>query len=175
MHGIIYLQLKKFLTTVTDTDKVKTIYQDAGVQGKFYDATKHYPDEELVSILNSACKHLNLDREIALNEFGKFMTPGLITTYKGYIKPEWKCLDLLENIENTMHKAVRASNPGAEPPRLVVTRVSPGEVRIDYTSPRKMISLGEGIIAKIAEHFNEGISIVKSTIPNGTRLTVKKQ
>jgi hypothetical protein len=115
-----------------------------------------------------------LDRETALSEFGKFMAPGLISTYKAYIKPEWKCLDLLENIENTIYKAVRITNAGAEPPKLAVSRTNSGEVRIDYTSPTKMISLGEGIIVKIAEHFNEKISIVKSPIPNGTRLTVKK-
>jgi hypothetical protein len=35
MHGIVYLQLKKFLQTATDPAKLKTIYEEAGVANKF--------------------------------------------------------------------------------------------------------------------------------------------
>ena len=69
---------------------------------------------------------------------------------------------------------MRASSPGAEPPQLVVTRINGNEVRIDYTSPRQMISLGIGIVKKIGELYNEKLSITKSNIPNGTRLAIQK-
>ncbi|MBS1952350.1 MAG: hypothetical protein OJF59_001962 [Cytophagales bacterium] len=174
MHGIVHQQLNKFLKTLADTDTINSIYKEAGVFGKFYDATKHFADEELAAILTATCKKLNIGRDAALEEFGKFITPALLVTYKSFIKPEWKALDLLEHIENTIHKAVRASNPGALPPQLEIIRESANEVVINYTSPRKMQAFGIGIIKKIAEHYNEKIQIVQSAIPGGTRIQLKK-
>ena len=174
MHGIIFLQLRKFIKALSNDNVTEKIYKDSGMGTKFYDATKIYPDAEIVSILNSACKNLNVDRETALEEFGKFIAPGLLTTYKSFIKPEWKCMDLLENIENTIHKAVRASNANATPPALKITRPSLNEVVILYHSTRHMISLGIGIIKKIAEHYNEKVIISKMVTSEGTQLTIKK-
>ncbi|MBS1489117.1 MAG: heme NO-binding domain-containing protein [Bacteroidetes bacterium] len=174
MHGIIFLQLQKFIKASSSPEVFSKIMDEAKLRGKFFDATKAYPDEELVAIFSTTCKTLNLDPEVALEEFGKFITPSLLTTYKPYIKNEWGCMDLLENIESTIHRVVRASNAGASPPELVITRINPAEVQIDYTSKRKMISLGIGIIKKIAEHYNEQITISKTAIPNGTRLKVSK-
>jgi hypothetical protein len=174
MHGIIHLLLKKFLDSLADAETVKAIYQESGQYGKFFDATKNHPDEALLAILTIACQRLKIDPDTALEEFGKFITPNLLNTYRSYIKPEWKCLDLLENIETTIHRTVRMVNPDATPPSLVVTRITPTEIRIEYTSQRKMISLGIGIVKKLADHYKENLSITKSSIPNGTRLTVTK-
>src|SRR5574337_55977 len=102
MHGIIFLQLQRFIKSAANQEVLNTIMDDAKFRGKFFDATKSYPDEELVAILNSACKVLKLDQEVALEEFGKYITPSVLTTYKPYIKSEWKCMDLLENVETTI-------------------------------------------------------------------------
>jgi hypothetical protein len=174
MHGIILFQLKKYLEAATDSAGMKSIYQEAGYSDTFFDLTKEHPDEAIETIIRVACEKLQLDRNVALEEFGKFLTPNLMVTYRSYINPEWKCLDLLENVETTIHRTVRRANPEAKPPQLVVTRVSAREVRIDYTSKRDMIALGVGIITKVAQHYKENLSIDKAVIPGGTRLTIRK-
>jgi len=107
-----------------------------------------------------------------LEEFGKFIAPGLIKTYKPYIKEEWDCMDLLEHIENTIHRIVRHDTPEATPPILLINRTKDNEVVIKYTSNRHMVSLGIGIIKAMAEHFNENITIVKTPTKDGMQLKV---
>jgi serine/threonine protein kinase len=50
-------------------------------------------------------------------------------------------------------------NPGAQPPILDVVRTSDDELRIIYTSDRKLCRLAKGILVGIARHFGESISV----------------
>ena len=109
-----------------------------------------------------------------LASFGKYIGPELIKTYSAYINSEWDSLDLLENIEQTMHSVVRMNSPEAEPPNLVIKRNSDNEVIINYTSERKIISLGIGIIEAIGEHYSEGLEVTQTEIPNGVSLLITK-
>ncbi|ELR68734.1 Heme NO binding domain protein [Fulvivirga imtechensis AK7] len=174
MHGIIHLQLRKFLATLTTAEGLKSIYIEAGQDGKFFDATKYHPDETITALLDVACAKLDICREVALEEFGRFIAPNLMNTFKASIRPEWSSLDLLEHVESTIHRTVRVANPGSKPPKLVIQRIRHDEVQIDYTSSRQMISLGIGIIKQIAGHYNEKLSILRSGIPDGIRLTIRR-
>lgn len=172
---IIYLQLRKFLATLTTTAGLESIYTDAGQDGKIFDATKYHPDEAVIAILDVACTKLGISREVALEEFGKFITPGVMKTFKASIRPEWKSLDLLEHVESTIHRTVRTANPGSKPPKLIIQRIRHDEVQIDYTSSRQMISLGTGIIKQIGEYYSEELSIIRTSISGGTRLNIRKR
>jgi predicted hydrocarbon binding protein len=60
-----------------------------------------------------------------------------------------------------MHTAVRLQNPGAEPPKLECSRISPDQVVIVYKSSRKLCPIGKGIIKGIAEHYNDKVTIIE--------------
>ena len=155
MHGIVFNQLFKFVREEHGFDALDKIMENAGLKGKFYDATVSHPDQEIFSIVEAACKLLNADKEVVLEAFGSFLAPSLMKTYYSFLLPSWKTIDLLSNIESTMHKTVRMSQPEADPPKLEVKRLSQNEVDIKYLSERKMHSLGIGLIKGIARHYNE--------------------
>ena len=52
---------------------------------------------------------------------------------------------------------------GAKPPELKVSRTSPNEAVINYTSARKMCSVAKGITKGVAKHYNERILIIETT------------
>ena len=126
-------------------------------------------------MIGAASELLNVDRDTILESFGEFIAPELLRVYRPYIKADWDCMKLLENIETAIHKAVMNNTPDAAPPKLKITRIDEDEIQIEYTSPRKMIALGIGIIKKIAEHYQETLQISQLSIVDGILLTINRQ
>jgi len=159
MHGLIFAEMKRYFGTRFGSDSWDNILKECGIGWKIYLQNREYPDEEAVSILSSASKITGKSIFDILEDLGEFIVPTLITSFKTLIKPEWKTLDLLENTEETIHKAVRVRDPLAKPPYLKTNRLSPEEVVILYNSPRKMCGLAKGIIKGVAGYYNERVLI----------------
>ena len=73
-----------------------------------------------------------------------------MSTNKSMTKPNWKTMELLLYTEETIHKAVRIKNPGAEPPRLQFQQTGPNTLKFNYNSPRQMSAVAKGIIKGVA-------------------------
>jgi predicted hydrocarbon binding protein len=94
-----------------------------------------------------------------LERFGEFIVPDLVKVFGPFIKREWAALDLLENTESVIHRAVRLQDAKASPPQLHITRASPSQVTIEYSSPRRLCAVAKGIMRGIATHYAEPITI----------------
>ena len=173
MHGIVFNQLEKFFKENHGREVLEQLKEEAGVRGKIYLPSKASPDSEMDGIMQAATRILGIDKEVLLERFGRYIAPSLLRTYRSYIKKEWGCMDLIEHVEGTIHKAVRISVPESDPPQLMVVRESNDRIVINYTSNRKMVDFGIGIIHALAEHYNETVSIERLSIPNGTSLIVR--
>lgn len=158
MHGLIFLEIKKFAESLGEGTWDKLI-QAANLSGKVYLPVKEYPDEEAIALVVAASKATGKSVPEVLETFGEFITPDLIGMYKALIDPKWKTLDFLEHTEEVIHKVVRLQNPGAAPPKLNFQRTGPNELTLYYNSPRKMCFLGKGIIKGTAKHYGETVKI----------------
>jgi hypothetical protein len=174
MHGIIYSNLYRFVRENHGAEILEKIKNDAKVSTNFYDTNKSYPDSEILNLLNSACNTLKIDIENLLEIFGNYIAPKLLVAFKSFIDPEWGCLDLLERTETFAHKAVRMTMKESTPPILKIKRVNKDQVLIEYTSERKLISLGIGIIKTFGDKYNEKLQIEKKDSPNGVKLIVTR-
>ncbi|HJU89980.1 MAG TPA: heme NO-binding domain-containing protein [Gemmatimonadaceae bacterium] len=166
MHGLIHAELRRFVTTNLGSAAWDAMLTESGVGTKAYLATAVYPDAEIVALVGAAVKLTGLPAGKLLHDFGEFMAPTLIGTYKAFVKPEWKTLDLLENTERTIHKVVRMKDAGAQPPHLRATRPSTDEVIIEYDSPRKMCDVAKGIVKGVAAYYKEGVVITEAECMN---------
>ena len=172
MHGIIFVLFSKFVREKHDMKTLFKIQEEAGLKFKIHEVNKSHPDEEIVALLQASCKILKVELTDLLESFGYYIAPELLKTYKSYLNPEWKSLDLLGHIEETMHRVVRSNTPDADPPKLEISRISKDQVRIIYTSPRKIISLGVGIIKAIGDNYQEKLKIEQIDIEDGTQLDI---
>ncbi|MBI4710274.1 MAG: heme NO-binding domain-containing protein [Nitrospirae bacterium] len=163
MHGIIFLELQKYVVGMLGNDAWNQLMNKAGVKQKIYLCSEVYPDQEILALVAALSKSTGESAPALLEDFGKFIVPALFKMYRVLIKPEWKTLDVIEHAEETIHKVVRIKNPGALPPALKCTRTGPGEIVINYKSPRRLCSLAKGIAQGLAAHFNERISINEKT------------
>lgn len=163
MHGIIFAELQKYVDAKLGPGKWQVLVKEAGLGSKLYLANQEYPDSEVVALVVTASRLTGLEAAVILEDFGQFIAPDLIGMYRAMIKPDWKTLEVIENTEATVHKAVRLKDPSAKPPELQVTRSGPQEVVITYRSPRKLCAVAKGIAKGLAKHYRETISISEST------------
>ena len=174
MHGIVFAELKKFVDTTFDPTVWAELLKSSGLDGKIYLPTQPYPDEDIIELVSQACIRSGLSKEELLDQFGQFIVPDLLSIFNYAIQPSWKTLDLIENVESVIHKAVRINNKGAVPPKLTVSRVSQSVVEIIYQSPRRMEHLGVGIIKGIAAYFKEKVVVnCKVLTPETSLISIK--
>jgi hypothetical protein len=159
MHGIIHLALQDFVVQSHGEAAWRALVEQAGLEGEIYTPLRSYPDEQIVALVGAAVRLTGADPVALLEAFGQFLAPRYITLYGKLLKPEWRTLDVLENVENTIHRVVRMREPGALPPRLQARRVSPTAIRMTYDSPRKLCPVARGIARGIGAHFKEQLLI----------------
>ena len=166
MHGIIFAELRKYVESKADANAWRSILAGAGVPGKMHIAMKSYDDAELVALVQSASSLTGTPAPVLLKDFGSFIVPGLVRTYKAFMRPEWRTLDVLEFTESHVHTKVRTMTKGAMPPFLEPKRLSPTEVMIHYRSGRQLCAVAEGIIEGIADHYGEKITMTHAKCMN---------
>ena len=163
MHGIIFTSLKKYATTKLGPDAWLRLLQEAGLAGRVYLPTGGYDDKEIFALVSTASKITGKPAQALLEDFGEFIVPDLVSIYRSMIRPEWRTLDLIDNVENTIHKAVRLRDKSATPPTLVVNRPSAGEVVVVYSSQRRMCGVAKGIVRGLAGHYREKIALTETS------------
>lgn len=159
MHGIIHVQLQRFVETQHGAAAWRELTKRAGLEDEIFTALRSYPDEQVDDLVNQAVKMTGTPRDELLEAFGKFLVPTYLSVYGSLLKRDWNTIDVVEHTEETIHRVVRARQPGAHPPKLRTERVSETEVRITYTSSRKLCAVARGIVRGIARHFQENVQV----------------
>jgi predicted hydrocarbon binding protein len=177
MHGTIFVELEKYVTSKLGAEAWTTLKEQAGVQRDHYEALEIYPDAEVGALVQTASTITGLPAQTLLEDFGAFIAPDLLEMYWAVVRPEWRTLDLLENTETAIHEVVRISQKGATPPYLRAQRTAPNEVTIIYTSPRKLCAIAKGIVRGVANHYGETFSIKETTcmLQGGSQCTLQVQ
>ena len=159
MHGLIFVQLKKYCDARLGAAAWDSLRLEAGMPGRDFLAAESYADGDALALITAACRITRQEPAAVLEDFGAFMTPDLMKLYGALAPRTWRTLDFLEHLEDTIHRVVRQRMPGATPPALQCARTADGEVTITYTSPRKLCALARGLAHGVAGHFNEQVRI----------------
>jgi len=163
MHGIIHLELQKFVIARHGEQAWQELLRRADLAGEIVTPLKVYPDEHIVRLVKGASELTGIAIADLLEAFGEALVPAYLTLYGALIKPEWRTLDVIEHTEETIHRVVRLRQPGAHPPRLRAQRTTPAVVILTYDSPRRLCAVARGIARGLASHFSERISIDESS------------
>lgn len=159
MHGIIFTALKKYVKTRLGSEAWDALRTQAGLDGRVYLPVQPYPDEEILALVTTAADITGIPATELLEDYGRFIVPDLMAIYRGVLNPAWRTLDLIDHVENTIHRVVRLSSPGAMPPELSVVRLSPERLMIHYESARRMCSVGKGLVRGIADYYAESVTV----------------
>lgn len=159
MHGIIFSELKKYVETKFSAQTWQTLLSEAGLGSKLYMAIQSYPDADAVALVTTASRMTGQPAPAILQDFGDFIAADLVNMYRSLVRPEWKTLELLENVEKTIHTVVRTRHQGAVPAQIRCERLGPNLATVTYMSPRKMCPVAKGIVLGLGRYFNQKLSV----------------
>jgi hypothetical protein len=163
MHGYIFLEVEKFVTTVLGAAAWRKVTAQAGLAERKYLNGLDYPDEEVVALVIAAHQITEMPVPDILQAFGKFLGADLFKAFRPLIDPRWRTLEFLENVEATIHRVVRQRSAKSKPPALHCTRQSRSEVLIEYSSARRLCHLAKGIVLGVAEHYGDTVALTEET------------
>lgn len=159
MHGLIHLELKRFVEERFGAKAWGELTHRAGLASEIYTPLRSYPDEQMLALVGEAVTMTGFSASSLLEEFGEALVPTYLSIYGNLVKPEWRTLEVIEHTEETIHRVVRMRHPGAEPPRLHAQRTKPNEVVLTYDSPRRLCAVARGIVKGVAKQFEEVVTI----------------
>ncbi len=159
MHGIMYLELQKFVSERYGEPAWRTLTQKAALDAEIFTPLRAYPDDFMFRLVRAAEELTQAPAQDILEAFGEFLVPAYVSLYGNLLKPEWRTLDVIEHTEETIHRVVRLRQAGAKPPRLRAERAAPDEVVLFYDSERRLCAAARGIARGLAQHFRESLGI----------------
>jgi hypothetical protein len=159
VHGFILSEIRGYVTAKLGAESWKVLLKEAGLAGKEYVNYREYPDEEVVALVVTASRVTGLEVAAILEDFGVYLAADLMRIYRPVIQPQWKLLDFLDHVEQSVHDVVRSRNRQARPPGLRAVREAPDRVVVIYSSGRRLCALAVGIIRGLSAHYGEPIEL----------------
>lgn len=159
MHGLLMYSLRHYVEQRRGAETWAQVVQACGLAETTYVPARSYPDAEALQLLAATAQILEQPQDRLLEDFGEFVVPTLLSIYGSLVPAEWRTLELLENVERTIHRVVRMRDPQAQPPGLRCRRLDDGQIVIVYDSPRRLCALARGIIRGVARHYGEQVEI----------------
>lgn len=179
MKGVVFTEFYDFVETHHSPLMLQEIINQAnlGSDGS-YTATGTYPSCEMGSLVMAASTKLGADVSDLLKLFGKHLLSHFARQYPQYFNEAKSSFELLESVENHIHKDVRKLYPDAELPTFDMIENSEDRFEMIYQSARGLGDLCEGLIAGCMEYYGELGTITQkklSDVPvTRIRFTIQK-
>jgi hypothetical protein len=155
VHGLIFTAFRQF-TQNEWPDAHDRIWAAAPIVV----ATAVYDDADFVRLLERAAAEGESEPGAVLRRFGIFASLWTFKLlYPDYYEEHSSVRDFLLDLEERIHELVRATVPGAAPPRLRVTPFGEAGVAISYTSERRLCQLLEGLVVGVSRYYDEPVTI----------------
>jgi hypothetical protein len=163
MHGSIFAELQKFVTSNLGAEAWRTLIRESGVPTKIYLPIREYPDEELVALVATASRITGYP--------GPQAAVGLRRLHRARPPQDVPLVHPPRVAHAGRHRAHRGADPraGARRPRgggspyLTATRLAPDEIMVHYISQRKLCAVAEGVAHGMAKHFGERVETSQRT------------
>lgn len=167
MLGMVFNALKTMLEEKVSADYAEEVFTAAKLEHDgHYEDKQTYPDSELGKILDVLAKETDHSLDSLMYDFGYFWFGHLVHSHGQMLAGREGLLELLEALDDDVHKEVKKLYPNASVPDFEVMSRTEHGMRLRYHSPRDLVSLAEGMLDAGAAHFNQNLS--RETLPTGT-------
>ena len=155
MHGIIFASLYDYVRARLGHDGTDEIFEHG-----FYSMSRAHPDEEFAALVGRTADRLGVDRDDLLRDFGTFTAEETFARlYPAFFEIAGGCRQFLLTVEDRIHELVRSTVPDARPPALAVREAGGDVLEIDYSSPRRLCRLLEGLVLGTGRRYGERVTI----------------
>ena len=158
MHGIIHKALKEYVTERLSADEWSNVLDEADIDPKLYLPVSHYPDEEITAIIGVLSDRTGNTEHAIQRDFGEFLAPQLMDTFKAHIKAGWGIREILLALD-PIYDQIRAQNEESTPPDVDCDEVARGTLVLTYRSDRQLCSMAKGIIVGTADYVDDAVEV----------------
>ena len=110
------------------------------------------------SLVIELSKAVNVSVPDLFKSYGEHLFGRLAVIYPKLIGAAGSTFDLLQNLDNVIHREVRRLYPDAELPRFEVIERTPSRMVVMYASKRHFADLAEGLLRASGRHFGHAMT-----------------
>lgn len=161
MHGVVMTGLRSFVIETHSRTRWEQVKDAAGVDREQYTRMEDYPDEEFADIYAVLSADADATDAELQQQFGRFLFVKLAEMYgRIYFDDDWGALDLIENVEETIHQSLKLrDDSGFTPPELETERFGDDGIAVRYGSERHLCEFGKGLIQGTADHYDTPLAV----------------
>ncbi|MFA5985207.1 MAG: heme NO-binding domain-containing protein [Methylococcaceae bacterium] len=160
MKGIVFTEFLDFVKVRYSDDTVDDIIEASALaSGGAYTSVGTYDHNELIQLCHELSKQTGVNIEDLIKDFGVKLSHVFAKNYAVFFSRCSHYFDFLESIEAHIHKEVRKLYPDAELPTFSIIERSRSRLIMDYSSPRQMSILAQGLLAGTASQFNVNVIV----------------
>jgi len=169
MKGMVFTNFLDMVEEKFGIDTVDAIIAESAVpSGGAYTSVGTYPHTEMVSLLQALETKVNIPISKLMRVYGEHLFVKLARGYPSLIEDCNCSRDLLLKLDGVIHVEVQKLYPDAELPRFKAVNLPNGDLEMYYFSERHMEDLAEGLLIGCLAHFDEEVSINRSSTDDGT-------
>ncbi|PPD05126.1 MAG: hypothetical protein CTY29_02360 [Methylobacter sp.] len=164
MKGIIFTEFLNFVSELYGEDTVDDMLEESALaSGGAYTSVGSYPHEEFHSLCLALEHQTQTPVRRILHDFGIRLSVTFVQKYAAFFCRCSHYFDFIESIEDYIHKEVRKLYPDAELPSFKICERTTERLVVEYTSPRRLCALAEGLFEGTALYFDKKVLVQSET------------
>jgi hypothetical protein len=173
MKGIVFTEFLEMVEERYSAEVMDRILLGAKLpSGGAYTAVGTYDHGEMWSLVIQLSKVLEVPVPELFRSYGEHLFVRFAAAHPHCLAGAKSSFDLLQGLDNVIHREVRKPYPDAELPRFEVAERSALQMILIYESARHFADLAEGLIRACGHHFGQHIALTRESLPaaDGSRV-----
>ena len=147
MKGIVFTEFLDMVDTTYSPEVVDDIIEASDLPSAgAYTSVGTYPSTDMTALVVALSERVHTEVPDLMRAYGQHLFGRFHALYPEFFVGATDVLDFLEGIEAVIHSEVRKLYPDAELPQFIVERPSPDALVLDYSSPRGLADLADGLL-----------------------------
>ncbi len=165
MKGIVFTEFLDMVDHQIDPDVADQIIEDVEVpSGCAYTAIGTYDYNEMIELVGALSTRTGMPVPDLQKAYGRHLFQVFTQKYPNMFRDDDTAFDVLERVDDTIHREVHKLYPDAELPTFTAMRYDDAWLKLEYTSTRPFADLAEGLIEGCVNHFGRNITIFRYDI-----------
>ena len=158
MHGVLLVAYRRFLADRFGAKLADEVFS----RHKRVVARQTYPDEVFAGLVDMAASLARREPDVMLREFGSALLGTFHEMYPSYFPPEGAKRFLL-GLDTVAHARIKDLLPGSAPPRLDVSDLGGGRIKLIYKSDRALCAMLGGMLDGVGAHYQTPVRYSQDT------------
>ena len=160
MKGMIFTNFLGLLEETYGDEVLDQTIELSGVENDgAYTAVGNYPHTELAKMVATASELTGVSTSDLLVAFGGYTFVKLVGMLPELAENYTDTFDLIQHVQEVIHREVAKLYPDADLPELEVVLLSEDVLSVTYRSHRCLAGFARGMIQGCIGHFNENIEV----------------